>query len=179
MGMDFTPKQLAFIEQDPVDLNATLAATRAGYSAKTAKVAGSRLLSNVNVMREITKKLTKVSDRAEITQEYVLQTIVDTMERCKQSKPVVDKKGKPVLVETPEGEMVPAYTFNAAGVFKGAELLGRHIGMFGDNKVLNIVPEKVSHKELARNILTALAAMVEDRKQIEHDNLSNRITTHI
>jgi hypothetical protein len=36
----------------------------------------------------------------------------------------------PVLVETPNGDMVPAYTFNAMGVFKGAEMLGKHLGMF-------------------------------------------------
>lgn len=52
------------------------------------------------------------------------------MERCKQAEPVKDRSGNPVLVETPSGDLAPAYTFNAAGVFKGAELMGKHLGMF-------------------------------------------------
>ncbi len=42
-----TPKQARFVEEYLIDLNATQAAIRAGYSAKTAEVQGSRLLGNV------------------------------------------------------------------------------------------------------------------------------------
>ena len=44
-----TPKQAAFVQQYLVDKNATQAAIRAGYSAKTASSAGERLLRNVEV----------------------------------------------------------------------------------------------------------------------------------
>jgi hypothetical protein len=61
------------------------------------------------------------------------------MERCKQAEAVTDRHGTPVMVETPTGDLAPAYTFNAAGVFKGAELLGKHLGLFqGDNKSLTV-----------------------------------------
>ena len=44
-----TPKQARFVAEYLIDLNATQAAIRAGYSAKTAQVQGSRLLSNAMV----------------------------------------------------------------------------------------------------------------------------------
>jgi phage terminase small subunit len=36
------------------------------------------------------------------------------------------------MAELPNGSLAPAYTFNSASVLKGAELLGKHIGMFKD-----------------------------------------------
>jgi phage terminase small subunit len=54
------------------------------------------------------------------------------VERCKQARPVVDRSGKPVLVETPDGSLLPAYTFEPQSVLKGAELLGKHLKLFTD-----------------------------------------------
>lgn len=48
-----TPKQEKFCAEYLVDLNATQAAIRAGYSAKTAESTGSRLLRNVNIKTHI------------------------------------------------------------------------------------------------------------------------------
>jgi phage terminase small subunit len=42
---EFTPKQLRFVEEYLKDLNGTQAAIRAGYSARTAAVQASRLLT--------------------------------------------------------------------------------------------------------------------------------------
>lgn len=49
-----------------------------------------------------------------------------------QAEQVTDKSGNPVLVQTENGDMVPAYGFNAAGANKALELLGRNLGMFTD-----------------------------------------------
>lgn len=125
-----TPKQKAFVQEYLIDLNATQAAIRAGYSKKTANEQGCRLLANVKISAAIAAAQGERSERTEITQDYVLNSIFSTMERCKQAEKVTDRSGSPVLVETPQGDMVPAYTFNAAGVLKGAELLGKHLGMF-------------------------------------------------
>lgn len=127
-----TPKQERFVQEYLIDLNATQAAIRAGYSAKTAKVIGSENLTKPAIADAINARQTKTAAKLEITQEYVLQTIHDAVERCKQAVAVLDRKGKPVLVETPTGELVPAYVFDAKSVLRGAELLGRHIGMFKD-----------------------------------------------
>ena len=52
-GMDLTPKQEAFVQEYLIDLNATQAAIRAGYSEKTANEQGSRLLANVKIAKAI------------------------------------------------------------------------------------------------------------------------------
>lgn len=67
-----TPKQERFVAEYLVDLNATAAARRAGYSAKTANEQGSRLLTNVSVRYALEKAQKKRQERTEITQDAVL-----------------------------------------------------------------------------------------------------------
>ncbi len=100
----------------------------AGY--KGDKTAASRLSTNVNVQGRVAELKSAIAERVEIDQSYVLSTILDTVERCKQAKPVFDRKGDPVLVETPAGDIAPAYIFDARSVLRGSELLGKHLGMF-------------------------------------------------
>ena len=51
---------------------------------------------------------------------------------CKQAKPVTYQNGNPVMIDTPDGKIAPAYKFEANAVLKGLELLGRHLAMFTD-----------------------------------------------
>ena len=67
-----TPKQAAFVREYLVDLNATQAAIRAGYSKRTAKSQGQRLLTNVDVQRAIQSAITKRAEVVDITAEKVL-----------------------------------------------------------------------------------------------------------
>ncbi|MBK5570110.1 terminase small subunit [Ensifer sp. SSB1] len=67
-----TPKQERFVAEYLIDLNATQAAIRAGYSAKTAQEQGSRLLSNVMVAEAIQAAMKAREERTEITQDRVL-----------------------------------------------------------------------------------------------------------
>ena len=67
-----TPRQQRFVEEYLVDLNATRAAIRAGYSRKTAQEQSSRLLSNVMVAAAVATAQAKRSERTEITQDRVL-----------------------------------------------------------------------------------------------------------
>ena len=122
-------KQKQFVAEYLVDMNATQAAIRAGYSPKTAKLTGHRLITNDNVAAAVAEAKSERLQRVQVNQDYVLDTIVDTIERCKQAKPVYDRKGNHVLVETPNGEMAPAYTFDAGNVLRGAEMLGKHLGI--------------------------------------------------
>lgn len=68
-----TPKQAAFVREYLVDLNATQAAIRAGYSPRTANEQAARLLVNVSVAAAIEKAMAERSQRTEITQDMVLQ----------------------------------------------------------------------------------------------------------
>lgn len=67
-----TPKQAAFVQQYLIDKNATQAAIRAGYSAKTASSAGERLLRNVEVCEAIERGMSDLAGRLGITAERVL-----------------------------------------------------------------------------------------------------------
>ena len=66
-------KQLRFCEEYLIDLNATQAAIRAGYSPKTAKEQGSRLLSNANVRARIDKDIAERSKRVGVNQQRVIR----------------------------------------------------------------------------------------------------------
>jgi len=65
-------RQSAFVAEYLVDLNATQAAIRAGYSAKTAQEQSSRLLSNVIVEAAIAKAQAKRAEKTGINAEWVL-----------------------------------------------------------------------------------------------------------
>lgn len=71
--MALSRMQKLFVKEYLVDLNATQAAIRAGYSAKTAEQQASRLLTNVKVQVEIDEAINKRSKRTEITADMVLQ----------------------------------------------------------------------------------------------------------
>lgn len=127
-----TPKQQRFVAEYLIDLNATQAAIRAGYSKKTADVQGPRLLGNVGVAQAIQSGRTKQAERLEITADYVLGTIRETVERCRQAAPVIDRRGEHELTETPDGSVAKAYVFDSKGVLKGCELLGRNLALWKD-----------------------------------------------
>jgi phage terminase small subunit len=118
-----TTKQTLFVSEYLANgLNATKAAISAGYSKKTAQQQSTRLLSNVLVSTAIAKKTERRLAKLEVTADYVLKTIVSTIERCGQAEQVMFR-GVPV-----DG----AYTFDATNVLKGAELLGKYLKMFTD-----------------------------------------------
>jgi phage terminase small subunit len=75
MPKKLTKRQELFVAEYLVDLNATRAAMVAGYSEKTAKAQGSRLLTNVDVSEAIAAKHGKRLTNLEITADRVLQEI--------------------------------------------------------------------------------------------------------
>lgn len=72
-----TPKQQRFVEEYLIDLNATQAAIRAGYSAKTAYSQAERLLSNVDVRRAVLEAKTARSEKAGIDAAWLLKRLAD------------------------------------------------------------------------------------------------------
>jgi len=68
-------RQQRFVDEYLIDLNATQAAIRAGYSAKTANTIGPRLLVNVRVAAEIERRKAKASTKLEITRDRVLKEL--------------------------------------------------------------------------------------------------------
>lgn len=72
---NLTPKQRMFVREYIVDLNATQAAIRAGYSERTANEQASRLLANVNVGAAVTAAMNARSRRTQITADRVLKEL--------------------------------------------------------------------------------------------------------
>lgn len=99
-----TPKQQRFIAEYLVDLNATQAAVRAGYSPRTAEAAGSRLLRNVKVAAAISEAQAARSARTQITQDRVLEELARIAFSDVLRNYVVDDDGRLALAGgAPEG----------------------------------------------------------------------------
>ena len=69
------PKQARFVEEYLIDLNATQAAIRAGYSPKTARVQASRMLANVNVQEALILRREEVRGPEIMTIEEALKEL--------------------------------------------------------------------------------------------------------
>ena len=123
-----TAKQQRFIEEYLVDLNATQAAIRAGYSARTANEQAARLLAKASVSQAIASAKAERSARVAVSADYVLNNLVEIVERSMQRAPVVDMKGNHVTDE--DGRFV--WRFDAKAANRALELLGKHLGMFTD-----------------------------------------------
>lgn len=75
--MALTPKQAAFVDEYLKDLNATQAAIRAGYSAKTADRIGPELLGKTCVAAAIRAAQTKRAERVKVDADYVLHRLAE------------------------------------------------------------------------------------------------------
>lgn len=73
--MALTAKQQRFVDEYLIDLNATQAAIRVGYSKKTADQQASRLLTNVKVREYLAQRQADRANRTEITQDMVLKEL--------------------------------------------------------------------------------------------------------
>lgn len=72
-----TPKQQRFVDEYLIDLNATQAAIRAGYSEKTAEQGAAQLLRNIKVLNAIQERQAQLQEEVQIEQREVLQHWVD------------------------------------------------------------------------------------------------------
>jgi len=79
--MALTDKQQRFVAEYLIDLNATQAAIRAGYAAKTANREGSRLLSNVDIAEAIAAKAAEKAAALDLSAERVLRGLFEEATR--------------------------------------------------------------------------------------------------
>lgn len=138
-----TAKQQRFCDEYLIDLNATQAAIRAGYSPKTAEQTASRLLTIVKVSDEIAREMAERSKRTGINQDRVVQELAKLA--FVNIADVVDLDSATVK-ETATGEdlaciqsvKIKPSEFGTEREIKlydkkaSLELLGKHLGMFKD-----------------------------------------------
>lgn len=106
-----TDKQEMFCKEYLIDLNATQAAIRAGYSENTANRTGSKLLSKADIQELIQRLKTERNERLEFDADWVLKEAVKSYKFNAQS--VHDNDGNPKMV-------------NATAAGKFLELAGKH-----------------------------------------------------
>ena len=98
VGRDKIPLRERFVEEYLIDLNATQAATRAGYSSKTAYAQGHRLLKDPKIAVAISAAAAARSVRVEVTQDTVLTELAILL-RSDVRNFSVDEAGKLTLAD--------------------------------------------------------------------------------
>ena len=101
-----------FCQEYIIDLNATQAAIRAGYSERTARLTGHRLITNDNVQARLSELKSVRNQKLNVSAQWVLQKAMESFEFNAQA--IFDKDGNPQMVNAP-----------AAGKF--LEMCGKHI----------------------------------------------------
>lgn len=121
-GMLVKEKQKRFCEEYLVDCNATQAAIRAGYSKKTARAIGQRLLTNVDIKKYIDQQLQKLKNEKIADAQEVLEYLTAVM-RGEQKEQVALFTGEGVqdLVQK---------DVSAKDRLKAAELIGKRYALF-------------------------------------------------
>lgn len=117
-ALQLTVKQQAFCREYLVDFNATQAAVRAGYSIKTARQQAAENMTKPDIQQRVQALVAQREQATLATAEYVVTAIKETIERA-----------------------VGAKEYNTA--LKGLELLGKHLGMFTDNRSRNRSADKI------------------------------------
>jgi phage terminase small subunit len=152
-----TKKQKAFIEEYLLDLNATQAAIRAGYSPQTANEQGARLLANVSISGAIDKAMAERSKRTGVNQDRIVLelakiafanmsdfvnmndvTVKDTATRD-DTATICSVRIK--TFTTKSGELGTEREIKTYDKIRALELLGKHLGLFSDRlKIEGAIP---------------------------------------
>lgn len=138
-----TAKQKRFCDEYLIDLNATQAAIRAGYSPKTACEQASRLLANVKVQDEIAIEMAERSKRTGINQDRVLMEIakmafvniddVIDLDTAKVKRTATKEDLACIQsVKIKPTEFGTEREIKLCDKKSNLELLGKHLGMFKD-----------------------------------------------
>lgn len=199
MANKLTDKQDRFVEEYLVDLNATQAAIRAGYSEKTAKEMAHENLTKPHIRNAISEKRKALSEKTGVTAERVINELALVAFANMHDYMDIDEKGLPVIdwatltrkQAAAMSEVTTEVTASGAQKTKfklhskmnALDLLGKHFGLF-ITKFEHTGPDGgpmettyVSEKELAR--LTAyLLLEADDRLPTNTDKTGNNGATN-
>lgn len=157
-----TEKQQRFVDEYLIDLNATQAAIRAGYSAKTAQEQGSQNLSKLMVQQAIAEQMADRSRRTGVNQDRIVLELA----RIAFAKitDIVDSEGKikstatdddlacieSVKYKGSESETSSSVEreVKLSSKLKALELLGKHLGTWNDKLDVNVsIPVVISGED--------------------------------
>lgn len=136
-----TDKQKRFADEYLKDCNATQAAIRCGYSPKTAKQQGQRLLTNVDLKNYIDEQLQKMQKKTIASAEEILEYLTSVARGESRSHELViegigDGCSEAKVVAKPPSEK---------DRLKAAELLGKRYALFTEKTQLEgVIPIVIS-----------------------------------
>jgi phage terminase small subunit len=162
-NLSLTAKQQLFVTEYLVDLNATQAAIRAGYSVRTARLVGPQNMSKYAIKAAIDAAIEERKKRIGITADEVIRELVligmadmkdfvrideggfiqalplDTLAEGK-SRIIKKVKEKRVIKSTAEGDQVldSTYEFELCDKVKSLEMLGRHLGILNEKHDVDV-----------------------------------------
>lgn len=159
MTDSLSPKQLRFVEEYLVDLNATQAAIRSGYSPKTADQQASRLLANVKVSKAIEQRQAKRNKRLELTQDRVLLEL--TRVAFFDPRALFDEHGRPRTVEELDDD--------TAAVIAGLDIAMERDGEDDDGKpvYMPVRKYKLSDKMRALELCMRHMGLLNDKLKVD------------
>jgi phage terminase small subunit len=138
-GSKLTGKMKLFVNEYFIDLNATAAVLRAGYKTRDPSKIAVRLMKHPLVKREVETRFEEKKDKADLSAEYVIQKLIDIVEKTENGNP--------------------------QAALRGLELLGKHLGLYRDKQEISgpdgeaIKYEKV--KEDADDFTRSIARLAE------------------
>lgn len=158
-----TKKQKLFAAEYLIDLNATQAAIRAGYSVDTAGEIGHENLKKPEIQKAIAKAMAERSKRTGVNQDRVVQelaklafinmtNVVDSQGKIKEDATEDDR----ACIEsikykesyTDAGGYGEEREVKIGSKLKALELLGKHLGMWNDKVDVNVaVPIVISGED--------------------------------
>ena len=163
MAKKLTKKQQLFVDEYLIDLNATQAAIRAGYSVDTAREIGCENLTKPNIQEAIAKAMAERSKRTGVNQDRVVLELARIA--FVNIEDVVDTDTGEILPNASKDDLacIESVKFKQSdnqyggsierevklsSKMKALELLGKHLGMWNDKIDVNVaVPIVISGED--------------------------------
>lgn len=134
--MALTEKQKRFADEYLIDLNATQAAIRAGYSEKTARQIGAENLTKPFIKTYIDEQMTKKEDQLIAKQDEILKYLTSVLRGESQSAEIAvegrgDGYSEAIIIKKEPSEKER---------LRAAEMLAKRYGLLNDKVSLEIAP---------------------------------------
>lgn len=166
--MSLTDKQKTFCREYIVDLNATQAAIRAGYSKKGAAVSASKMLMKTNIQLEIKRLMDERNERTNITADDVIRQLAriafmdikdfiewgveernEIIDRDEDDNPIIEKVQSEYVrmkaAQHIDGSLVQSIKMTKYGMavefpdrMRAMEMLAKHTGVFDDRPNVSV-----------------------------------------
>lgn len=151
------PKQQRFVDEYLIDLNATQAAIRAGYSAKRASEIAYQLLHKTTVQEAVAVKRKAIEARTEITQDRVLREYAKIA--FMDPRKLFTESGHPVAITDIDDD--------TAAAISGLDVLEQFEGSGDERQFVGYVKKyKLSDKKAALDSIARHLGMFNDKLDV-------------